>query len=101
MSPQAVAAVAANSHRDFPQHMAQAYIHTIASGGQAPTYKYYFYSQALGPGGSPGGLFLVEMVVRADLGSASVTIKVQDAARQQLQAFLDRWNTCLGVFLSG
>jgi hypothetical protein len=39
VSPATVAAITANNHRDFTQHMTQAYIHTIASGGQAPSFR--------------------------------------------------------------
>ncbi|KAG2490400.1 hypothetical protein HYH03_011200 [Edaphochlamys debaryana] len=96
-----VAAITANNHRDFTQHMTQAYIHTIASGGQAPNYRYYFYGQAAGP--SPSPLFLVEVLLRADPsgggsgGSLATTVKATDPA--QLPAFLEIWGNCLTGFL--
>ncbi|GIL46366.1 hypothetical protein Vafri_3358 [Volvox africanus] len=93
VSPATVAAIIANNHRDFTQHMTQAYIHTIASGGQAPSFRYYFYGQN---GGPSAALYLVEMLLRSDSGNIQVTVKTADTA--SLPAFLELWNACLTGF---
>ncbi|GLC44199.1 hypothetical protein PLESTB_000752500 [Pleodorina starrii] len=94
VSPATVAAITANNHRDFTQHMTQAYIHTIASGGQAPSFRYYFYGQNAGPSGA---LYLVELLLRSDSGNMTVTVKTGDTSA--LPAFLELWNACLTGFL--
>ncbi|GLI59252.1 hypothetical protein VaNZ11_001098 [Volvox africanus] len=93
VSPATVAAITANNHRDFTQHMTQAYIHTIASGGQAPSFRYYFYGQNAGPSAA---LYLVELLLRSDSGNIQVTIKTADSAA--LPAFLELWSACLTGF---
>lgn len=40
LSSATVSAMSANGHKDFTQHMTQAYIQTMASGGQPPQYKW-------------------------------------------------------------
>ena len=40
LSPETLDAMAANQHKDFSVHMMQAYIQTIANGGQPPLYKW-------------------------------------------------------------
>ncbi|EFJ51657.1 hypothetical protein VOLCADRAFT_56821 [Volvox carteri f. nagariensis] len=94
VSPATVAAIVANNHRDFTQHMTQAYIHTIASGGQAPSFRYYFYGQNAG---QSAALYLVELLLRSDTGNMQVTVKTADTA--SLPAFLELWNACLTGFL--
>ncbi|PNW83556.1 hypothetical protein CHLRE_05g234667v5 [Chlamydomonas reinhardtii] len=94
-----VAAITANNHRDFTTHMTQAYIHTIASGGQSPNFRYYFYGQTLS-----GTLFLVEMLLRADTsggggGSAATTVKTASPDPGQLAAFVELWSNCLAGFM--
>lgn len=92
LSGATVDAMGANGHRDFTQHMAQAYIMTIASGGQPPMYRYYFYAQT-----THGSLlFLVEMVVQTATRQANVTIKADDEGL--LPQFVDLWSNCLAGF---
>ncbi len=59
-----------------------------------PFARYYFYGQAAN---GPPSIFLVELLLRADTGTLSVTVKSADAAR--LPAFLETWNACLVGFL--
>ncbi|GIL71417.1 hypothetical protein Vretimale_2716 [Volvox reticuliferus] len=94
VSPATVAAITANNHRDFTQHMTQAYIHTIASGGQAPSFRYYFYGQNAGPSAA---LYLVELLLRSDSGNMQVTMKTGDTS--SLPAFMELWNACLTGFI--
>ncbi|KAG2423691.1 hypothetical protein HXX76_015081 [Chlamydomonas incerta] len=94
-----VAAITANNHRDFTTHMTQAYIHTIASGGQSPNFRYYFYGQTV-----TGTLYLVEMLLRADPsggagGSATTTVKTASPDPGQLAAFVELWSNCLAGFM--
>ncbi|KAG1664607.1 hypothetical protein FOA52_004482 [Chlamydomonas sp. UWO 241] len=92
LSQQTVAAFAANGHRDFTQHMAQAYIMTIASGGAPPAFKYYFYGQVA----STGALMMVEMCVRTDSCQADYVIKT--SATELLPQFIELWSNCLMGF---
>eukprot|EP00195_Chlamydomonas_chlamydogama_P008244 CAMPEP_0202904088 /NCGR_PEP_ID=MMETSP1392-20130828/27835_1 /ASSEMBLY_ACC=CAM_ASM_000868 /TAXON_ID=225041 /ORGANISM="Chlamydomonas chlamydogama, Strain SAG 11-48b" /LENGTH=846 /DNA_ID=CAMNT_0049591569 /DNA_START=246 /DNA_END=2786 /DNA_ORIENTATION=+ len=93
LSPATIAAMSANSHKDFCQHMTQAYIMTMASGGQPPTFKYYFYSQVA----DSGALVLVEVVVRTDACSASITFKSE--AVEAMPQFMELWTNCLAGFM--
>jgi hypothetical protein len=62
--------------QDFCRHMAAANIATMASGGQAPMYRFYFHAQQLGT----GTRILVEALVNKTAGNASVTVKSSDVA---------------------
>lgn len=88
-----MAALAANNHRDFCAHVAQANLVTMASGGQPPAYKYYFY----GTSADGSGVFLVEMVVATANGQAATVIK-SDAAEYLKAQFVEVWTMCLAGF---
>ncbi|GAX84188.1 hypothetical protein CEUSTIGMA_g11611.t1 [Chlamydomonas eustigma] len=92
LSSATLAALAANAHKDFAQHMEQAYIMTMASGGQPPTYKYYMYGQV----SSTGSLILVEMVVNIGTRVAAITIKTE--AIELLFQFIELWGACFMGF---
>mmetsp|Transcript_32786 Transcript_32786/g.83214 ORF Transcript_32786/g.83214 Transcript_32786/m.83214 type:complete len:924 (-) Transcript_32786:319-3090(-) len=92
LTPATLAALAANAHKDFTAHVAQAYIQTIASGGQQPTYKYYFYGQQSGS----NSLLLVELVVRTDTRIASLTVKAEETAL--VPQFVELWGACFMGF---
>ncbi|KAF6256499.1 adaptin N terminal region-domain-containing protein [Scenedesmus sp. NREL 46B-D3] len=85
-----VAALAANGHKDFCGHVGQANVYSMACGGAAPMYKYYFYAQD----GPSQGLFFVEMVVATESRHATITIK-SDAPQQLLQQFVEMWKAVL------
>lgn len=91
LSPATVAALAANNHRDFCEHVAQAYLLTMASGGQGGVYKYYFYGQTAGAARST---VLVEMVVEAASGQTSCVLKADTASALKPQ-FVELWTCCL------
>ena len=56
----------------------------MASGGQAPNFRFYFHAQPL----SGEGRFLVEAIINTAAGSASVTLK-SDAAASHVAPFCD------------
>ncbi|MEW5316344.1 MAG: hypothetical protein WDW38_007723 [Sanguina aurantia] len=91
LSPATVSALASNNHKDFCAHMTQAYINTMASGGAPPNYKYYFYSVM-----ASGSSLLVEMVVRTDTCTATMTFKAQEP--ELMPQFLELWSNCLMGF---
>lgn len=98
LSPATLNAMAGNERdKAFSQHMQQAHVMTMASGGQAPLYKFYFYGQVVGSG-SP--LFFIELVVRTDSMSASVTIKTSPSSSSGLllSQFLELWKMLLVGF---
>lgn len=93
LSAATVSAFPVNNHKDFTQHMTQAYIMTMASGGQPPLYRYYFYAQSATP---PAPYFLVEMIVHTESRQASITFKTEaPAAATQ---FLEVWKACLAGY---
>uniref|UniRef100_A0A7R9Z186 Beta-adaptin appendage C-terminal subdomain domain-containing protein n=1 Tax=Chlamydomonas euryale TaxID=1486919 RepID=A0A7R9Z186_9CHLO len=94
LSAATVEALQANNHRDFSDHMAQAYIMTAASGGTPPTLKFYLFGQVAG---APKALFLVEMSVRTDAQTCDVTVK-STAPAALLPQFMERWSMCLAGF---
>ncbi len=85
--------MAANNHRDFCNHLTQAYIQTTASGGSPPTYKYYFYGTQAGT----GKVCLIEMVVGTVDHTAQVTYK-SEVTPQLTQAFVELFSNCLMGF---
>jgi hypothetical protein len=60
-------------------HMQANLVEVMASGGKAPTFKFFFYAQAAD---SPptSGFFLVELVVNTSTGSSLAKIKADDAS---------------------
>lgn len=61
----------------------------MASGGKAPIFRFYFYAKPM----SGSAVLLVEVIVDKSLGSASVTVKTQDASLAQ--PFVDVMRSCL------
>ncbi len=72
--------------QDFCRKTGAAGIATMASGGVAPTFRFYMYAKPTG--GS--AMVLTEAVVDKTMGSASVTLKCADAAPVQPFAELFR-----------
>jgi len=56
----------------------------MASGGQAPNFRFYFHAQP----SSAEGRFLVEAIVNTAAGTASVTVKA-DAAANHVAPFCE------------
>ena len=75
----------------FSRHMAQASIQTMASGGQAPVHKFYFYGQVVGT----EALILVELVARSDTLSLQATIKTE--AIELLPQFVELWTMLIAA----
>ncbi|BDA42681.1 beta-adaptin-like protein A [Coccomyxa sp. Obi] len=93
LPPSALAAIEANNHQacpcislDFCRKTGAAGIATMASGGVAPTFRFYMYAK---PTGS-SSMVLTEAIVDKSIGSASVTLKCADAAPVQPFAELFR-----------
>lgn len=61
------------------RHMQANLVEVMASGGKAPTFKFFFYAQAAD---SPptSGFFLVELIVNTSTASSQVKIKADDAS---------------------
>lgn len=66
----------------FCQQFGHANIATMASGGTAPTYRFYFHAQP----SSGSGRFLVEMLANTSSQSVAITVK-SDADPQLLPLF--------------
>ena len=84
----------ASNERDkaFSQHLAQAGIQTMASGGQAPVFKFYLYGQVVGT----NALILIELVARSDTLRLQVTIKTE--AIELLPQFVELWTMLIVGF---
>ncbi|KAJ0809025.1 putative clathrin/coatomer adaptor, adaptin-like, armadillo-like helical, TBP domain superfamily [Helianthus annuus] len=79
ISPQGVAAM--TSPQVLVRHMQQLHcIHCIASGGQAPNFKLFFFAQKAD---EPSSNFLVECVVNLSTSKAHIKIKVDDETASQ------------------
>jgi hypothetical protein len=75
--------------QDFCRKAASQGIATMASGGRAPLFRFYFYAKPV----SSDAVLLVEVLVDKSAGSASVTVKSRDAAN--VQAFVELVRSCL------
>ena len=65
----------------------------MASGGNAPQFKFFFFAQPSGEG--PSGLhFLVEMQLNTDTASAALTVK-SDVAAERVADFTHLIKTTL------
>lgn len=93
INQETVAALASNGHKEFSQHMMQGYINTMASGGQPPQFKYYFFATTA----DGSGEFLVEMIVATSSGQTSVTVKSN--VPQLVNQFVELWvNLLVGFY---
>lgn len=75
--------------QDFCGRLGAQGIATMASGGRAPLYRFYFHARPAG-GQQP---VLAEVLVDKTAGSASVTVKCADA--RLMQPFSDMFRRCL------
>lgn len=81
------------------RHMASKDVQCMASGGQSPNFKFFFYAQtAVAPGGSPDSAhtFLVELIV--SLASASATAKVKASDPALVPEFVKKFRSALLSF---
>ncbi|KAJ9702369.1 hypothetical protein PVL29_004211 [Vitis rotundifolia] len=75
MSPQGVAAL--TRPQAFLRHMQGHSIHCIASGGQAPNFKFFFFAQKA----EELSTFLVECIINTSSAKAQIKIKADDQNR--------------------
>ena len=75
--------------QDFCRRAASLGIATMASGGAAPMFRFYFHAKPIG-GQQP---ILVEALVDKAAGSAGITVKCADGA--VAQPFADLFRSCL------
>ncbi|XP_051119286.1 beta-adaptin-like protein A [Andrographis paniculata] len=92
IEPQGVAAM--TNPRALPQHMESHNIHIIASGGQAPNFKFFFFARKAE--GSPAAMYLVECVINSS--SCKVQLKIKSDDESTSQAFSDLFKTALSKF---
>lgn len=91
ITPQGVAAM--TTPQALLRHMQTHYIHCIASGGQAPNFKFFFFAQKAD--NEPSN-FLVECLINSSTCKAQIKIKADDQSASQ--AFLDVFQSALSEF---
>lgn len=74
------------------KHMQGHSIQCIASGGQAPNFKYFFFAQKV----DDKSLYLVECIINTSSGKAQIKIKADD--QSTAQAFSDLLQSALSKF---
>ncbi|KAI3717658.1 hypothetical protein L1987_69415 [Smallanthus sonchifolius] len=90
ISPQGVATM--TTPQALVRHMQVHYIHCIASGGQAPNFKLFFFAQKTD---EPSN-FLVECIVNTSTSKAHIKIKADDESASQ--AFSALFQSALSKF---
>ncbi|KAL4318792.1 hypothetical protein GQ457_18G013440 [Hibiscus cannabinus] len=90
LSPQAVAALTAP--QALLRHMQSHSIHCIASGGQSPNFKFFFFAQKY----EESSNYLVECIINTSSGKAQVKIKADDQSTSQ--AFSTLFESALSKF---
>ncbi|KAJ8446484.1 hypothetical protein Cgig2_028451 [Carnegiea gigantea] len=90
MAPQGVAAL--TTPQSLLWHMQGYSIHCIASGGQAPNFKYFFFAQKA----EEPSTFLVECIINTSSCKAQIKIKADDQSSSQ--AFSDFFQSALSKF---
>lgn len=89
MNPQGVAAL--TTPQSLLRHMQGHSIHCIASGGQAPNFKFFFFAQKA----EELSTFLVECVINSSSCKAQLKIKADDETTSQ--AFSDLFQSALST----
>lgn len=74
------------------RHMASNSIACMASGGNAPSFRFFFYAQSAGA----SGFFLVELIVNTAKGTASSKVKAEQG--HLVEPFLQMYRTALQSF---
>lgn len=90
LDPQGVAALMAP--QALPRHMQSHSIHCIASGGQPPNLKFFFFAQKAEEPSS----FLVECIINTSSGKAQTKFKAEDQSTSQ--EFSDLFQSALSKF---
>ncbi|KAF4385225.1 hypothetical protein G4B88_026508 [Cannabis sativa] len=76
----------------LPRHMQNSSIHCIASGGQSPNLKFFFYAQKA----EESSTFLVECLINTSSSKAQIKIKADDQTASQ--QFSSLFQTALSNF---
>ncbi|KAL3633462.1 hypothetical protein CASFOL_022224 [Castilleja foliolosa] len=87
IDPRGVAAMI--NPQALPQHMQSYSIHCIASGGQAPNFKFFFFAQKA----EESSAYLVECIINSSTCKAQSKIKVDD--QSTAQAFSELFQSAL------
>ncbi|GAB2233445.1 hypothetical protein Droror1_Dr00002668 [Drosera rotundifolia] len=90
MTPLGVASL--TTPQTLLKHMQGHSIQCIASGGQAPNFKYFFFAQKV----DDKSLYLVECIINTSSGKAQIKIKADD--QSTAQAFSDLLQSALSKF---
>lgn len=93
ISPQGVAVM--TNPQALVRHMQIDYIHCIASGGQAPNFKFFFFAQKEADEPSNSN-FLVECIINSSMGKAQIKIKADDESASH--AFSALFQSALSKF---
>ncbi|XP_010254119.1 PREDICTED: beta-adaptin-like protein A isoform X2 [Nelumbo nucifera] len=91
INPQGIAAL--TTPQVLIRHMQGHSIHCIASGGQAPNFKFFFFAQKAE---EPAGFFLVECVINTSSSKAQIKVKADDQSTSQV--FSDLFQSALSKF---
>lgn len=90
MSPQGVALL--TSPNTLLKHMKDNSIHCIASGGQSPNFKYFFFAQKA----EETSTFLVECIINTSSAKSQIKIKADDQSSSE--AFSTLFQSALSKF---
>uniref|UniRef100_A0A5B7BH30 Beta-adaptin-like protein n=1 Tax=Davidia involucrata TaxID=16924 RepID=A0A5B7BH30_DAVIN len=90
MNPQGVAVM--TTPQALLRHMQGHFIHCIASGGQAPNFKFFFFAQKA----EESSTYLVECIINSSSCKAQIKIKADDQSTSQ--AFSDLFQSALSKF---
>ncbi|KAG8381866.1 hypothetical protein BUALT_Bualt05G0017400 [Buddleja alternifolia] len=90
IDPEGVAAMA--TPQALPQHMQSHSINCIASGGQAPNFKFFFFAQKAEESSS----YLVECIINSS--SCKVQLKIKADDQSTSQAFSEMFQSVLSKF---
>ncbi|RYQ85443.1 hypothetical protein Ahy_B10g105006 isoform A [Arachis hypogaea] len=90
LSPQGVAALATSNA--LLRHMQSHSIHCIASGGQSPNFKFFFFAQKA----ESASIYLVELLINSSSAKSQIKIKADDQSTSQ--AFSTLFQSALSKF---
>ncbi|KAK4422287.1 Beta-adaptin-like protein A [Sesamum alatum] len=91
IDPRGVAAM--TNPQALPQHMQGHSIHCIASGGQAPNFKFFFFAQKA----EESSVYLVECIINSS--SCKVQLKIKADDQSTSQAFSELFQSALSKFV--
>ncbi|KAG1367757.1 Beta-adaptin-like protein [Cocos nucifera] len=91
MSPQGITALTAP--QALIRHMQGHSIQCIASGGQSPNFKFFFFAQRLD---GSSAFFLVECIINSSSGKAQIKVKADDGSASE--AFFTMFQSALSKF---